>query len=247
MANPPDLGKLSLGGDEDEEDIEDLFASPPPASGSTTQKHTPSSQASSAQKAHSRSDSRTRQSEQEVRDARLKAELEKVREVNRVIENVTASLNKAKENMDTVHRTVNNASTLLATWTRILSQTEHNQRLILNPNWHGATQDMEDLENEDLRRQHEAERRAAEEHRRREEVQRRAEEEERRKAAATAAGTRGGKSVRGVRGTGGSRGGYTGVGGQTGRGRGTVGSSRGVPGSGIARTPSTRGRGRGVG
>lgn len=241
----PDAGKLSL----EDEDVEDLFASP--ESGATTQKHTPSSQASSAHK-HSRSRQRQEETEAEARDARLRAELEKVREVNKVIEGVTASLSKAKENMETVNRTVHSASTLLATWTRILSQTEHNQRLILNPNWHGASQDLEDLENEDLRRQHEAERRVAEEQRRREEATRRAEEEERRKALASSTPGRGGSKTRGVRGTSsGTRGGYVGVGGQSGRGRGgnTGPGARGgsTSGSGIARSGSTRGRGRGLG
>jgi len=227
----PDIGKLNL------EDDEDLFASP--ESGATIQKQTPTSNASSAQKQRGRSHS-------EAREARLKAELERVREVNRVIEGVTASLTKAKENMGTVQRTVVNASTLLATWTRILSQTEHNQRLILNPNWHGASQDVEDIENEEVRWQHETERRAVEEQRRREEAQRRAEEEERRRAVATPS-TRGASKTRGTRGTRGtssSSRGYTGVGGQTGRGRGTAGTR----GSGIGRgTSATRGRGRGLG
>ena len=232
----PDMDKLSL-----EDDPEDLFASP--ESGATTQKHTPSSNTSSAQKQHKRTGSR--HVAEEAREAQLRAELERVREVNRVIEGVTASLTKAKDSMSTVNQTVNSASTLLATWTRILSQTEHNQRLILNPNWHGASQDLEDAENDDLRRQQEAERRAGEEQRRREEVQRRAEEEERRRLNATPSGGRGSGKSRGTRGSSGSmRGGYVGVGGQTGRGRGTTGGTRG--GSGIGRgASSTRGRGRG--
>lgn len=231
MSKPSDLPGLS--GLDLEDDAEDLFASP--ESGATTHKQTPTSSASSAQKQRARGQS-------ETREVRLKAELERVREVNRVIEGVTASLTKAKENMSTVHRTVENASTLLATWTRILSQTEHNQRLILNPNWHGATQDLEDLEGEDARRQQEAERRAFEEQQRREEAQRRAEDEERRRAAVAPSGSRGGSKVRGTRGSSGSRGGYVGVGGQTGRGRGTS-DARG--GSGIGR--GTRARGRGLG
>lgn len=238
------MNKLSL----EDEDVEDLFASP--ESGATTQKHTPISQASSAQK-HVRSDSRTAQNAAEAREAKLKAELERVREVNKVIENVTASLTKAKDNMSTVNQTVHNASTLLATWTRILSQTEHNQRLILNPAWQGASKDLEEMENEDLRRQQEVERRAAEEQRRREELVRKAEEEERRKAAVAAAPERSASTrargrgsssgVSGVRGTRASaRGGV-------GRG-GTVGGARGgAAGSGVGRTTSTRGRGRGVG
>jgi hypothetical protein len=228
----PDIGRLNLAEPHDE----DLFASP--ESGATTQKHTPTSNASSAQKQRARSHS-------EAREARLKAELERVRQVNRVIEGVTASLEKAKANMGTVQRTVENASTLLGTWTRILSQTEHSQRLILNPNWHGATQDLEDMEGEEVRRQEEAERRAAEEVRRREEAMRRAEEEERRKMAAASSGSRGTRT-RGVRGSASSSKGYVGVGGQPGRGRGTTGSTRGT-GSGIGRAPSMRGRGRGLG
>ncbi|KAI7241985.1 hypothetical protein KC330_g358 [Hortaea werneckii] len=137
---------LGMAGLSLEDDTEDLFASPS-TSGANTQKHTPTSNASSA---HKQSQPRTR-SQSETRDARLHAELERVREVNRVIEGVTSSLEKAKANMGTVQRTVENASTLLATWTRILSQTEHNQRLILNPQWQGATQDVEDIESEELR------------------------------------------------------------------------------------------------
>ncbi|KAK5131096.1 hypothetical protein LTR08_001314 [Meristemomyces frigidus] len=229
-----DLAKLGL-----EDDNEDLFASP--ESGATTQKHTPISNVSSAQK-EQQQQQRAR-SQSETRDVRLKAELERVREINRVIEGVTASLTKAKENMGTVQRTVENASTLLATWTRILSQTEHNQRLILNPNWHGATQDVEDMEGEDIRRQHEAERRVVEEQRRREEAQRRAEDEERRRVVAAPSG-RGGSKTTGVRGASSSSRGYVGVGGQAGRGRGTVGTR----GSGIGRgTSATRGKGRGLG
>nr|POF03982.1 dash complex subunit duo1 [Quercus suber] len=225
----PDLAKLHL-----EDEVEDLFASP--ESGTTTQKHTPLSHASSAQK-------QSQKAEAETRDARLRTELERIREINRVISGVTASLTKAKDNMETVNRTVNNASTLLATWTRILGQTEHNQRLILNPAWKGATQDLEDVESEELRRQQEVERRAAEETRRREEAQRKLEEEEKRKAVApSVSGSRG--RVRGARGTSTSSRGYVSIGGPRGRGAATATSTRG--GVGVGRSNSVRGRGRGL-
>lgn len=231
----PDIARLRL-----QDDEEDLFASP--ESGATTQKHTPNVNDKSNQRS-SRPESR--HNADEAREARLQAELDRVREVNKVIEGVNASLEKAKVNMGTVHQTVNNASTLLATWTRILGQTEHNQRLILNPQWQGATQDMEELENEELRRQAEAERRVVEEQRRREEAQRKAEEEERKRAAAAAAPARGasrGRSTRGgVSASTTSRFGTAGT--ATGRGRGTTPAARG---SGIGRgTSVTRGRGRG--
>lgn len=219
----PDVARLHL-----QDDEEDVFASP--GSGANNQK---------PHRTESRHDL------EEARDARLQAELERVREVNKVIEGVTASLEKAKSNMGTVHQTVNNASTLLATWTRILGQTEHNQCLILNPQWQGATQDMEELENEEIRRQAELERRAVEEQRRREEAQRKAEEEERKKAAAAAAPTRGVSRARSTRGVPSSSttSRYTASGTSVGRGRGTIPSARG---SGIGRgTSAARGRGRG--
>ena len=229
----PDIARLRL-----QDDEEDIFASP--------QNHTSNADDPSANKV---ARSENRHDAQEARDARLQAELERVREVNKVIEGVTASLEKAKANMGTVHQTVNNASTLLATWTRILGQTEHNQRLILDPQWQGATQDLEELENEEIRRQAEAERRAGEEQRRREEAQRKAEEEEERKkaAAAAAAPTRGVSRARSTRGVPSSSttSRYTAAGTSVGRGRGTIPSARG---SSIGRgTSVARGRGRGLG
>lgn len=99
----------------------------------------------------------------------------------------------------TVLKTVNNASVLLNTWTRILSQTEHNQRLILNPGWKGATEDLAEQEAEAIQRQLAAERKAAEEEERREELRRRREEEEERRRLAPSAPTRGTRGVRGTR------------------------------------------------
>ncbi|KAJ4305500.1 hypothetical protein N0V90_001031 [Kalmusia sp. IMI 367209] len=186
-------------------------------------------------------------STEEAREAALRKELESVRNVNKVIEGVVESLQKAKNNMDTVSRTVNNASTLLQTWTRILSQTEHNQRLILNPQWQGATQDLVDIQEEEVQRQQAAERRAAEEQARREAAARKAEEDRRKADAPTKPGVRGrGRGATRSRGASTSSTGYVGVGGQTGRGglnRSNSTSNR--AGSGIGR--GLRGRGRGLG
>lgn len=151
----------------------------------------------------------------------------------------------------TVSRTVDSASTLLNTWTRILSQTEHNQRLILNPKWQGASQDIADMESEALAKQQATERRELELQQRREAAQRKAEEEERKKSE-TASGT-----ARNVRGTSRGRAARGGMGrtpyvSQTTRGQiGTRGTNNIVttasrkPGSGITRgTGSVRGHGR---
>ncbi|KAM0445766.1 hypothetical protein ACHAQK_001981 [Fusarium lateritium] len=102
--------------------------------------------------------------------------------------------------MNTVLSTVNNASVLLNTWTRILSQTEHNQRLLLDPGWKGATEDIAEQEAEAIQRQQAAERRAAEEEQRREQLRQRREEEEQRRLTTTAP-ARGTRGARGVRGT----------------------------------------------
>jgi hypothetical protein len=199
------------------------------------------------------------------RDAQLRQELENVRKINQVIEGVVESLEKAKNNMDvrnpspskstpisnysqTVSRTVTSASTLLQTWTRILSQTEHNQRLILNPTWQGATQDLAAIEQDEVQRQRDTQRRQIEEQQRREAAARKAEEEERkREAAAASRGTRGARgrvrgSARAGSSTASSSSGYVGVGGQGGRGSryttsgtsrtGTAGTSRGSRGRG---------------
>lgn len=191
----------------------------------------------------------SRYSTEEARNAALRKELDSVRNVNKVIEDVVESLQKAKNNMDTVSRTVHNASTLLQTWTRILSQTEHNQRLILRRSWQGATQDLADVENEAIQRQHAAERREIEEQARREAAARKAEAEERRRQEAAARpGTKGRGRGRGTRGGSviASSSGYVNVGGQGGRGAARGGSTAGSRGgSGIGR--GLRGRGRGLG
>ncbi|KAF2464722.1 uncharacterized protein BDR25DRAFT_271360 [Lindgomyces ingoldianus] len=191
---------------------------------------------------------------EEAREVALRKELENVRNVNKVIEGVVESLQKANNNMDTVSRTVHNASTLLHTWTRILSQTEHNQRLILNPQWQGATQDLVDIQNEEIQRQQAAERREAEEQARRDAAVRRADEERRRAEATPKAGSRGrgrgsarprGGSTSSGYGGGSASSGYVGVGGQGGRGLNRSGSTSSRGGTGIGR--GLRGRGRGLG
>ncbi|KAL7803333.1 DASH complex subunit Duo1 domain-containing protein [Trichoderma aethiopicum] len=127
------------------------------------------------------------------REAMLRKELEGVRSINQVIEGVIGTLQRTGGNMNSVNKTVSNASALLNTWTRILSQTEHNQRLILDPTWKGATNDLAEIEAEKLRKQEAEARRLAEEEERKEELRRRREEEEQRRkltASGTARGAR---------------------------------------------------------
>lgn len=141
-------------------------------------------------------------------------------------------------------RTVDSASTLLNTWTRILSQTEHNQRLILNPKWQGATQDITDTENEAIQKQQAAERRELEMQQRREAAAKKA-EKEKKKAEAAAAGVRGSRGTnRGRVRAGHGRSSSTSFSGRgQASGRGTI-APRNVS-SGITRGPATaRGRGK---
>src|ERR1700761_3432967 len=226
------------GKSQDLDDLELIFDSPaPPAE--TTPSQPPKHPKSRAE-------------EIEARDAALKQELESVRRINQVIEGVIESLEKAKDNVKTVSITVNSASTLLHTWTRILSQTEHNQRLILNPRWQGASQDLAEIEHETIRRQQEAQRRQLEEQHRREAAARKAEEEERKKAGASSRGSKGlrGHSRVGSRPAAGTSGststsGYNRLGSSNTRGTARAGSSSGRSGSSVGR--GRAGRGRGVG
>ncbi|MCJ1304720.1 hypothetical protein MMC08_007533 [Hypocenomyce scalaris] len=245
----PDVKDLDVS----DADTDDLFASPSRTERKASKAreeelHTPRTSGTTSRSANGDS----KYDRDGDREAALRRELAGVRSINEVIEGVVESLARAKGNMETVSHTVSNASKLLNTWTRILSQTEHNQRLILNPSWRGASQDVANIENESVLKQQAAERREIEEHQRREAAARKAEDEERRRVETAA-----GRATRGSRGRGRGSGkagtnstsGYVGVGGQggvkgTARGGGTI---PGRAGSGIGRgIGSGRGRGRGV-
>ncbi|KAL8769991.1 MAG: hypothetical protein Q9209_004238 [Squamulea sp. 1 TL-2023] len=176
-----------------DDDTEALFASPSrPQPKASLKAIKTDPKESTVQKSHMSGNGES--GSEEAREAALRRELAGIKSINQVIEGVVDSLERAQGNMDTVSRTVTDASTLLNTWTRILSQSEHNQRLILDPSWHGAAQDMADIENESLLKQQEKERRELEEVQRREARARKAEEDEKRRA-----GSAGSKSVRGGR------------------------------------------------
>ena len=239
---PADLNSLSLS-NSDAEDTEDLFASP----SMLTKARRPQQSPEDLKFQPPADPSDTEQGHTAAHEASLRRELASVRSMNQVISGVVDSLEKAKTNMETVSATVFNASNLLTTWTRILSQTEHNQRLILNSRWQGASQDIADGENEVLLRRQEKERREAEEASREEARAREKEEEERRRMTEgpTTKGPRGrgrgvGRAVGRAAGNG-----YVGVGGQGGV-RGTAragGATPGRVGSGIGRSMGS-GRGR---
>ncbi|OQD76205.1 hypothetical protein PENDEC_c005G06725 [Penicillium decumbens] len=171
-----------------DEDTEDLWDSPSKRGAKTGLKPRSSDEIPPPQPQTSHSGGDTLFDRQEAREAALHNELQSVRNINEVLEGLLKSIDCAKGNMETVSNTVTSASTLLNTWTRILSQTEHNQRLILNPNWQGATHDVADIENEAIQRQQAAERREQALQQQREAAARKAEEAERRRALNTRGG-----------------------------------------------------------
>lgn len=234
------LDSLSIS-DTDGDNTDDLFASPSKhnqslAEGAKDENEPPDVSNANARSIDSDEDAST------IYEDTLRRELASLRSMNSVISGITISLEKAKGNMDSVSATVNNASALLATWTRILSQTEHNQRLILNPSWHGASKDLTDAENEEIQQRHEQEQREAEEERRVRQREAEREEAERRRALEGTKSTRGRGKTLGKGGTTARGGGYVGVGGQGGHGGAARGSSIGRIGRGYG---GSRGRGKG--
>jgi hypothetical protein len=250
-----------------DEDTEDLWNSPSQRRAKTVN-HKPSKPNNPPTDRPENRNSDTLFDQEEAREAALRSELHNVRNVNQAIEGVLESLDRARGNMEvcfispllsestltrpqTVSRTVNSASTLLNTWTRILSQTEHNQRLILNTKWQGATNDIAEIENDAAAKQQAVERREQEMRQRREAAARKAEEEEKKRVqAASASASRGSRGV--TRGR--VRGGLARTPSVSSSAKGTAGVSRTTststtsrerPGSGIARGPApVRGRGK---
>ncbi|EED19542.1 DASH complex subunit Duo1, putative [Talaromyces stipitatus ATCC 10500] len=177
-----------------DEETEELWNSP-------SQRRTkPVPQTASGSASADRSQTRENQPPLELEEARelaLRNELQTVRNVNQAIEGVLESLERARGNMEAFSRTVDSASTLLNTWTRILAQTEHNQRVLLDPRWQGASRDIAEMEREAAAKQQAAERRERELQERREAAARKAEQEEKARAVATTATGRGRGTTRG--------------------------------------------------
>lgn len=171
-----------------DEDTEDLWDSPSKRGAKKGSNPKSSVEIPPAESQASRSGGDTLFDREEAREIALHNELQSVRNINEVLEGLLNSIDRARGNMETVSNTVTSASTLLNTWTRILSQTEHNQRLILNPDWQGATQDVANIENEAIQRQQAAERREQALQHQREAAARKAEEDERRRALNTRGG-----------------------------------------------------------
>lgn len=79
----------------------------------------------------------------EERQQTLEAELEQVRQTNDVMEGMNEAIEKAENDLDVVLNTVQTTDKLLDMWVKILSQTEHTQKLLFDSNWQGLTRDDE--------------------------------------------------------------------------------------------------------
>ncbi|KAK6527076.1 hypothetical protein TWF281_010269 [Arthrobotrys megalospora] len=193
--------------------------------------------------------------DEEAREAALRAELESVRRVNKLIIGVNKSLQTAMENMGTVNHAVDNANFLLDKYSQILSQSTHTSRIILNGHWKGSSNDIAEMEDEAQTQALEAERRRREEE---EAIAAREREARAREAAAAAQaaaaatrGTRGGRGA--VRKTTGGRSASSGYGrpastGASASSSSTAQATRGVTrGSGLARYSGRSGSGIGRG
>jgi hypothetical protein len=88
-------------------------------------------------------DSKDKGVEEEDRQQLLQAELDQIRQTNDVIEGMIESIEKTSSHLDVVLTTTQNVDKLLDMWTRILSQTEHTQRLLFNHSWQGLARDDE--------------------------------------------------------------------------------------------------------
>ncbi|KAK4686002.1 hypothetical protein P7C73_g4128, partial [Tremellales sp. Uapishka_1] len=145
------------------------------------------------------------------RDDKLRESLYELRSMNEVFEGVLGALEAARGHNERLAVRVSQTSALLDEYTRLLGQTEHSRRLIMNPLWTGAEDDAAAILAEEEAKQAAA--LAAQEEAER--ARRRVEEKERENERA--------KSVRESevqRGAGGSRGRVMGAGTGTGRGRG---------------------------
>lgn len=78
----------------------------------------------------------------------LDLELANLQKLNGVIENVIAALDASTINTENVNGTVQNADKLLDLWIRVLARSDQAQELILDEGWHGATSDLQAIENE---------------------------------------------------------------------------------------------------
>ncbi|KAJ1978062.1 hypothetical protein H4R33_006075 [Dimargaris cristalligena] len=79
-------------------------------------------------------------------DDALLQELETIRRINKSLETISACLSGITNNVRSFHQTISQTKELVGTWGDIFSETHRVQSLLMDPNWQGATYDLETLE-----------------------------------------------------------------------------------------------------
>ncbi|KAF9119549.1 hypothetical protein BGW39_000230, partial [Mortierella sp. 14UC] len=69
----------------------------------------------------------------------LLTELEETRRLVKTFDAIDTSMAEARDKLKTFYKTADETNTLLDMWIRVLSQTEHTQKLLQDPAWEGQT------------------------------------------------------------------------------------------------------------
>ncbi|KAG0314848.1 hypothetical protein BGZ97_008889 [Linnemannia gamsii] len=79
-------------------------------------------------------------------------ELEETRRLVRAFDTIDTSMTEARDKLKTFYKTADETNTLLDMWIRVLSQTEHTQKLLQDPAWEGQTmEEARDKEHQERR------------------------------------------------------------------------------------------------
>ncbi|KAF9155219.1 hypothetical protein BG015_010615 [Linnemannia schmuckeri] len=79
-------------------------------------------------------------------------ELEETRRLVRAFDAIDTSITEARDKLKTFYKTADETNTLLDMWIRVLSQTEHTQKLLQDPAWEGQTmEEARDREHQERR------------------------------------------------------------------------------------------------
>ncbi|EPX70454.1 DASH complex subunit Duo1 [Schizosaccharomyces octosporus yFS286] len=76
----------------------------------------------------------------------LRQELQLLKTFNEVIEKLTGSLRVSSEKLHSFEKSIQSANQLVNVWSSVQSQTDHTQQLLLNTDWKGPMQDLEEIE-----------------------------------------------------------------------------------------------------
>ncbi|KAI1295318.1 hypothetical protein EDD11_007867 [Mortierella claussenii] len=79
----------------------------------------------------------------EVTGPSIQSELEETRRLVKAFDAIDASMTETRDKLKTFYKTADETNTLLDMWIRVLSQTEHTQKLLQDPAWEGQYMESE--------------------------------------------------------------------------------------------------------